>query len=216
LAVRERAWAWLASEKPKAYENLALTARLCDSPWQDTRDVAFRFLREAPAEHVTADVIVSIVDSVKDDVQAFGRELCGRVFRDEDGPKLLARLSEHPQTSVQLFATNYLERFAAGHPERLEALVPYFTSVLSRVAKGRIAKARVLAFLRAEGTKSAEGAAIGMALFHRLSATMAIEDAATSIEAMLAIGRAFPEVPLPLTLVPVPVVTAAARTSRKS
>jgi hypothetical protein len=45
---------------------------------------------------------------------------------------------------------------------------------------------------------------------------MAIEDAATSIEAMLAIGRAFPEVPLPLTLVPVPVVTAAARTSRKS
>lgn len=216
VAVRERAWAWLAGEKAKAYGNLALTARLCDSPWQDTREVAFRFLREAPAEHVTADVIVAIVDSVKDDVQAFGRELCSRVFRDEDGPKLLLRLSEHPQSSVQLFATNYLERFAAGHPERLEALVPYFTSVLSRVAKGRIAKARVLAFLRAEGTKSAEGAAIGMALIHRLSATMAIEDAATSIEAMLAIGRAFPEIPLPLTLVPVPVVTAAARTSRKS
>ena len=35
---------------------------------------------------------------------------------------VLTRLAEHPTRAVQLFATNYLERFAAGRPERFAAL----------------------------------------------------------------------------------------------
>jgi hypothetical protein len=156
-----------------------------------------------PPEHFTADVLVAVIDSVKEDVQSFGRELTSRVFKEEDGPALLLKLSEHPQRSVQLFATNYLERFATDKVGRLEQLVPYFTSVLSRVNQGRVAKARVLAFLRGEGLRNAQAAALVVGLLHRLAATIAIEDRALALEARAAIGRAHPEVPLPLRVVPV-------------
>lgn len=202
LSVREAAWSLFSSDVARVHGNLATAARLCDSTWQDTRDFAFGYFRTVPADLVTADVLVAIVDSVKEDVQSFGRELASRVFRDEDGPTLLLRLSEHPARSVQLFTTNYLERFAADQPGRLEALVPYFVSVLSRVNRGRIAKARVLAFLHREGLRNAVSAALVVGILHRLSATIAIEDRALAIEAMVAIGRAHPEVPLPLRFVP--------------
>ncbi len=202
LAVREASWSLFASDTARVHGNLAVAARLCDSTWLDTRTFAFGYFRTVPAEIVTAEVLVAIVDSVKEDVQSFGRELASRVFRDEDGPTLLLRLSEHPARAVQLFATNYLERFAADQPGRLETLVPYFVSVLSRVNRGRIAKARVLAFLQREGLRNAVSAALVVGMLHRLSATIAIEDRALAIEAMVAIGRAHPEVPLPLRFIP--------------
>lgn len=201
--MRQAAWSLFAADVARVHANLAAAARLCDAKWPDTRAFAFDFFRNVPAEHFSAEVLVSVIDSVKEDVQAFGRELAARVFKDEDGPTLLLRLAEHPQRSVQLFATNYLERFAADRVGRLEQLVPYFQSVLSRVNQGRVAKARVLAFLRAEGLRSAPGAVVVVALLHRLSATISIEDRALAIEAMVAIGRAHPEVPLPLRFIAV-------------
>lgn len=201
LAVRRASWKMIESDTARVHQNLAAAARLCDADWQDTREFAYRYFRSVPPELFTADVLVSVIDSVKDDVQAFGRELASRVFREEDGPRLLLKLSEHPQRSVQLFATNYLDRFAAGNVARIEELVPYFTSVLSRVNQGRVAKARVLSFLRREGIKDARAAVTVVAILHRLSATIAIEDGGLAIEAMVAIGRAHPEVALPLRFV---------------
>jgi hypothetical protein len=202
LAVRQAAWTMFESDPARILASLAAAARLCDAKWQDSREFAYRYFRQVPAEHFTADVLVAVIDSVKEDVQAFGRELTSRVFRDEDGPVLLLKLSEHPQRSVQLFATNYLDRFASDKVGRLEQLVPYFTSVLSRVNQGRVAKARVLAFLLREGLRSAPAAELVVKLLHRLSATIAIEDRATAIEAMVAIGRVHPDVALPIRFIP--------------
>lgn len=214
LSVRMAAWAMFESDQKRIAQNLPAAARLCDATWQDTRERAFAYFRALPAHLFTAAVLVSIIDSVKDDVQAFGRELASRTFKDEDGPTLLLHLSEHPQRSVQLFATNYLERFASAELGRLEALVPYFTSVLSRVNQGRVAKARVLAFLRREGLRDEASAKIVIAILHRLSATIAIEDGGLAIETMVAIGKAHPGVPLPLRFLDPP--TLAARAGRAS
>ncbi|HQY61721.1 MAG TPA: hypothetical protein PK141_10040 [Polyangiaceae bacterium] len=203
LAVRQASWRMFEAERARVLASLVTAARLCDAKWADTRERAFAFFRAVPAEHFTADVLVSVIDSVKEDVQSFGRELASRVFKEEDGPALLLKLSEHPQRSVQLFTTNYLERFASDKVGRLELLVPYFTSVLSRVNQGRVAKARVLAFLRREGLANPQAAALVVSVLHRLSATIAIEDRALALEAMVAVGRAHPEVPLPLRVVPV-------------
>jgi hypothetical protein len=131
--------------------------------------------RPSRAPTLTAEVLVGVIDSVRPDVMAFGRELLSRHFDDADGPTLLARLAEHPTSAVQLFTTNYLERFATGRPDRLPALVPYFASVLSRVNHGRIAKQRVLAFLAAEGSRDDRAAAVVMPLLFRLAATVSVE-----------------------------------------
>lgn len=209
LAVRQAAWSMFEADGVRIRRELAKAARLTDAKWQDTREFAARYFRGLEPELFDADVLVSVIDSVKEDVQAFGRELAARVFKEQDGPTLLLKLSEHPARSVQMFASNYLERYAAGQPERIGALVPYFTSVLSQVNQGRIAKTRVLAFLRREGEASASSAEAVIALLHRLSATIAIEDRAHAIEALLAIARAHPDLPTPLTVVAPPLLNGA-------
>ncbi|MFL5348733.1 MAG: WGR domain-containing protein [Hyalangium sp.] len=206
LKVREWAWRWLEGHVPEVRAELATAVRLLDTRWEDARAFAFRYFRERFApEDFSLEVLVSVADSVRTDVQTFGRELLARAFREADGPELLLRLSEHPAPPVQLFATHYLERFASGNAALVEKLVPYFVRVLSQVNKGRAARGRVLEFLRKEGQRNEVAGRQAMDVLHRLSATIAIENRAAALEAMLAIGKAQPALPLPVRLKPVEV-----------
>ncbi|MEZ0228493.1 MAG: hypothetical protein ACAI25_07690, partial [Planctomycetota bacterium] len=101
-----------------------------------------------------------------------------------------------------LFASNFLERHASGSLARIQALAPYFVSVLARVNKGRVAKDRALAFLLAEGLRSEEAARLVASIFTRQSVTVAIGDKATLVEGLLAIKRAYPDVEMPLVVAP--------------
>ncbi|WP_224361341.1 WGR domain-containing protein [Hyalangium versicolor] len=206
LKVREWAWRWLEGHVPQVGQELATAVQLLDTRWDDARAFAFRYFRERFApEQYSLEVLVSVADSVRPDVQAFGREMLARSFRDADGPELLLRLSEHPAPPVQLFATHYLERFASGNASMVEKLVPYFVRVLSQVNKGRAARGRVLEFLRKEGQRNEVSGRQAMDVLHRLSATIAIENRAAALEAMLSIGKAQPAIPLPVRLKPVEV-----------
>jgi hypothetical protein len=206
LKVREWAWRWLEGHVSEVRADLATAVRLLDTRWDDARAFAFRYFRErfAPQDY-TLEVLVSVADSVRPDVQTFGREMLARSFREEDGPELLLRLSEHPAPAVQLFATNYLDRFASGNVALVEKLVPYFNRVLNQVNKGSSARSRVLQFLRREGQRNEVAGRHAMDVLHRLSATIAIENRAAALEAMLAIGKAQPSIPLPVRLKPVEV-----------
>lgn len=214
LAVREAAHAYLRSVLPRIRgnpEEVALAVRIVESRWPDSRDFGFRLLREELGEpDYTPEILVGICDSVKPEVQALGRELITRYFHSDRGPEYLLKLSEHPSTDLQLFATNYLETYAAGQPARLQALQLYFISVLSRVNQARLAKLRVHAFLRAEAGRSIEAAALVVDILSRVSATVAIGERARSIETLLAIHALHPALPLPLALRPPPLRAASA------
>jgi predicted DNA-binding WGR domain protein len=180
-------------------EEMAQAVRLLDAKWDNARDFYFQIFRERfTAEDFTPAILVNICDSVREDVQRLGRELISRHFETAAGQEYLLKLSEHPSADLQLFATNYLERYAANDPSRLKELTPYFTSVLSRINRARVAKSRVLAFLTAEALKSEEAARIVAEILIRQSVTIAIGDRAAAIEAMLQIHRIYPEVPLPI------------------
>lgn len=211
LSVRAAAWSMYEHDLARVTANMAAAVRILDAKWDDSRAWAFGFFRrpEFGREQFTGDVLVGVIDSVRDDVQAFARELLQQHFDEADGPTVLLRLSEHPTRAVQMFATNYLDRFAAGKPDKLEALMPYFTSVLSRVNQGRIAKHRVLEFLKAEGARDARSANIVIPLLFRLAATISIEYRAAALEVMMTIHRARPEVSLPVQIKPVRVVAPA-------
>ncbi|MFO0734557.1 MAG: hypothetical protein U0270_01695 [Labilithrix sp.] len=201
LSVRQAAWSSFERGVDRVKGNMTEAARILDAKWEDSRVWARDFFRtKLGAEAFTADVLVTILDSVREDVQAFGRELTTQYFREEDGPLLMAKLAEHPSTAVQLYTTNYLTRYAKDAPGKLEAMMPYFTSVLSRVNRGRIAKQRVLGFLEQEGVKNAESAKAVISVLHRVSATMAIELRAAAIGSMVAIHHAQPGVPVPFTI----------------
>lgn len=202
--VRDAACLYLSRVAPRLHADptaLGEAARILESKWDDAREYGFRMLRDEFGEKdFTPDLLIAICDSVRPDVQALGRELITRHFSGSDGVTYLLRLSEHPSTDLQLFATNYLERFAVDDVARLASLRAYFVSVLSRVNQARLAKRRVYEFLLAEACKSREAALLISDILARVSATIAIGDRARAIEAMLEIGRRFPDVPLPVSL----------------
>ncbi|HYO72650.1 MAG TPA: hypothetical protein VEU33_41905 [Archangium sp.] len=206
VAVREWAWRWLEAHLPEVRAELATAVGLLDSRWDDARAFGFRFFRERFApEDFSLEVLVSVADSIRKDVQAYGLEQLTRSVREEDGPELLLRLSEHPAPSVQLFATTYLERFASGKPALVEQLAPYFIRVLGQVNKGRVARQRVLGFLMREGRGSEASGRVALEVLHRMSATIAIEHRAAALEAMLSISKAQPSLPMPFVIRPVEV-----------
>ena len=184
-------------------DEMAQAIRLLDVKWDDARAFFFAAFRtHFGAEDFKPGILVSICDSVRSEVQQFGRELVTKYFSEEAGQEYMLKLSEHPSSDLQLFVTNYLERYCVDAPERLRELSHYFTSVLARVNKARVAKARVMAFLTAEAQKSEAAARVVAEILARQSATVAIGQKAAAIEAMLVIRRAYPWIPLPLNVKP--------------
>jgi predicted DNA-binding WGR domain protein len=212
LAVRQASWVLFSKllhrlqpdmNAPQHLDEMAKAVKLLEAKWDDSRNFWFGiFDTHFSAENFTPGILVSICDSVRADVQAFGRKLITRFFAEADGQEYLLKLSEHPSADLQTFATNYLERYAADDAARLESLKHYFISVLSRVNKARVAKSRVVAFLTGESQKSEAAARLVAEIFARQSLTMAIGDKAAAIEAMLKIHTAFPQIALPIQLKP--------------
>lgn len=167
--------------------------RLLDAKWDEVRLAAMDFFRTNFREQDwDIDSLVSVADSVRPDVEAFGKELITRFFQEEDGKTYLTKLSQHPSVNMQLFATNYLERFAADDLERLQTLEFYFRSVLTRVNKARVAKDRIFSFLEKEALKSEPTAAWITLIFNDMLATNAIQDKARCIEILQKLKAKYP------------------------
>ena len=191
-------------------QEMLAAVRLLEAKCDDSREFAHRvFNTNFTAEDWTPEVMVSICDSIREDVRQFGRDLVTRTFQQSYGQEYLLKFSEHPSADMQLFATNYLENYAVDNPDRLRELTPYFVSVLCRVNRGRVAKQRVFAFLDAEAQKSPESAQIVAEILTRQSVTMAIGDKATAIQTMLKIHQLYPQLSLPIQVKPVSVVATA-------
>ena len=218
LSVRQ--WAWLGDHPHLAVREWSRQAysqhveqikqaagdalRILDSEWDDTRAFAIDyFSTRFTAADWTPELLISICDSVRDDVQAFGRELISRFFEEASGADYLLKLSQHPSTSVQLFASNFLQGYAAGRPERLADLTPYFLTVLAQVNRSRTAKTRILRFLHQEALQDRAAALIAAPIFNRQSATAAITDKAACLEALRDIQQRYPDLELALTVKPV-------------
>jgi predicted DNA-binding WGR domain protein len=202
LSVREAAREMFLQSLNRIRSNsqeMLSAVRLLESKWHDSREFASRiFNSEFTAEEWTPEVIVSICDSVRQDVRAFGRELVTRNFQQNYGQEYLLKFSEHPSSDMQMFATNYLENYAVNNPTRLRELTPYFITVLSGVSRGRVAKQRLFAFLDAEAQKSEEAARVVAEILTRQSATMAIGDKAAAIQTMVKINKNYPEISVPI------------------
>ncbi|MBD1925533.1 hypothetical protein H6F74_04425 [Trichocoleus sp. FACHB-90] len=180
-------------------QEMLSAVRLLESKWDDSREFASKiFNTEFTKEDWTPEVIVSVCDSVREDVRSFGRDLVTRNFQESDGQEYLLKFSEHPSADMQMFATNYLENHALNNSERLRKLASYFVTVLSSVNRGRVAKKRIFAFLDSEAQKSEEAARIIAEILTRQSATMAIGDKASAVQIMLRIHKNYPQISLPI------------------
>jgi len=202
LSVRQAAWAMLTQILERLRNNLQeklAAVRILEAKWDDSKEFGLNFFQNNfTEEDWTPEVMILICDSIKNDVRQFGRELVTQYFQANKGEEYLLKFSEHPNADMQLFATNYLQTYAADNPEKLRQLQPYFITVLSGVNRGRIAKEKVFAFLEKEAEKSEQAAEIVAEILTRQSLTIAIGDKAKSIQTMLKIKQQYPHISLPI------------------
>ncbi len=201
-AIRESAWSLSSKHIHRFKENMNYTIRLLDAKWDDSRAFAFELFRnQFTEEDFTPTSLVSVCDSVREDVQIFGRELITKYFQKSHGHEYLIKLSEHPSLNVQVFVTNLLEEYAAGNVDRIKDLAFYFKQVLCRVNKGRVAKDRIFIFLANEAQKNLEAAKVIAEILTFVSATVAIGDKSAAIKLMVKLRQRYPEIDLPISLV---------------
>ena len=201
LSVRQAAWTLMERMVPRLQREIEAIIGVLDADWEDSRIFAFEFFETHFAkEHFSPALLVSICDSVRPDVQRFGRNLITRHFDEAHGDQYLLQLSEHPSSDVQLFASNFLERYASGSAEKLEQLAPYFIRVLCGINRGRVVRLRAQSFLRSQALADEGCARVVARVLERQSATAAVEDRAAAIETMVAIAHTWPDVPLPIEI----------------
>jgi hypothetical protein len=186
LNVREWCWKFYREQTPRIKYEKETSIKLLDSKWQDTRKFAMQYFRDNFTESDwNPETLITLADAVKPDVETFGRELITKFFTEANGVQYLLKLSQHPSEKMQLFATNYLERFAVDDVEKIKSLDFYFRSVLTRVNKSRIAKNRIYNFLLEEGRKTEAAAKAVSHILSDVSATAAIGDKAKCIDILL-------------------------------
>ena len=199
LAARQTAWKMFNENIGRIRYEREEAIRLFDSDWDDSRAFAFDFFRtHYVAGDWTPEILVGICDSVREDVQTFGRELMTKFFTEDKATEYLLKLSQHPATKMQNFAARYLQDYATDNLEMLEKLEFYCKVVLLKVNKARTAKNLVFTFLHQESIKSEEAAKVVIRILKRVSLTVAITDKAKCIEILRDIQAVFPELETPL------------------
>jgi hypothetical protein len=207
-AVRDAAHQMLTQILSRLHQSeaeLLEAVTVLESRWDDAQAFGQRLFAELlSAQQLTPSVVISICDSNRLEVRRFGRDLVSRCFRASDAQEYLLKFSEHPATDMQLFATQYLESDAIDNPQRLRELMPYFVRVLSQVNRGRIARQRIFAFLKAEATKSEAAAQVVAEILARQAAAIAVGDRANALETLLQIHHTYPHLSLPIQVKAVP------------
>ncbi|WP_028981729.1 WGR domain-containing protein [Sporocytophaga myxococcoides] len=194
--VRKYAWDYYNNNLSKVKENKEEALKIVDSDWEDTRNFAFDYFRNKfKQEDWSAENLIALCDSTRETVQNFGKEMIMKSFKSEDGEEYLLKLSQHPDTRLQLFTSSYIETYAGGKPDIIEKLKPYFTTLLSQVNKGKAAKVRAMEFLRKEALKDESIAQIASEILNRVSGSMAISEKAGCIAALRDIRKKYPSLP---------------------
>jgi len=203
--VSVRAWAMRALDRTlpptPTPEQAAELLPLADTGFDDARDYARQLFGERlPDESLNVELLIAWVDHPQPWVQALGRARLVRRMSAADASLCLTRLSQHPSTQVQLFVTQWLLELptddAVQLAQRLRQLMPYFLTVLSQVHRGRVAKARITEFLRAQ-IGAPETAAVVAEIFARQVVTASLTDKPQFIAGLRDIAARHPQIELP-------------------
>ena len=104
---------------------------------------------------------------------------------------------------IQLYTTNYLDRYAFNHPERLKQLEFYFRSILTSINTKRVAKERVFHFLEKQVKEGENYGRFVSAILNDVVATISIKDKARCMIILNDINKRYPDIKTRLKAVPI-------------
>jgi hypothetical protein len=126
---------------------------LVETDWDDTRNWVFSYMRTLSVEQFTPTLIYGLLDSAREDVQAFAMQLVEIHFRDLDIGELLLRASESTDLFVQEYALSLAEKIT-WDATKVAKLELFFRTILFRVHQARKAKDMVLSLLTKLGKRN--------------------------------------------------------------
>jgi len=148
--------------------------KILDTNWDETFNFAAKYFEAHFNNNTwTPELIISLCDSTIIRVQDYGTGILGRFFEEQNGVKYLEALSDHPDSVIQLYCTNYLDRFAFNNDDVLSKLKPYFIRVLSSINSRRTAKLRVFSFLEKQSKTGGEKAKYVALILNEVVGTIA-------------------------------------------
>jgi hypothetical protein len=119
---------------------------LVETHWDDTRNWAFAYMRTMSVDQFTPTLIYGLIDSARQDVQAFGMEMVDIHFADLDITELLLRASESTDLFVQEYALSLAEKIE-WTKDKITKLELFFRTILFKVHQARKAKQMTLDLL---------------------------------------------------------------------
>ncbi|MEQ1564686.1 MAG: hypothetical protein ABMA64_03525, partial [Myxococcota bacterium] len=198
LGVRDTAFALLGHRVDAVRAQPESILPLLDARWAEARERAIAFVEgQIGADAIPADVALAVCDSVRPEVQALGRRLVTARFEGADGLRYLMRLAQHPAPEMAAYAASWLEQYAEADPERIERLLPFFVTVLTRPNRGRVAKLRVLQFVERQLVHE-PCARVLLPMLGELVLTTATSHRERYVEMLATVGRHHPHLPNPL------------------
>jgi hypothetical protein len=201
-SIRDSVTKYYDDNVQKAKYELESLMPIVNSPWEDVRQWAFEYFRERLDDSDwNSDRLLLLMDNVREDVQSFSRSLVSQVFNEEMGVELLSKLHEHPAPSMQLFATNYLEKYAAGNNVLISKMEGFFRTALFGINRGKITKKRVYAFLETEALRDEEMAKMAINILTDISSTSAVGDQSSCLDLLLTIKEKYEHLEVPVTFV---------------
>ncbi len=198
LAARQWVMAAFEAAPQRFQAEPADAVLLVETPWAETYDFARNYFEAWPAQAWTPDALAIVTDSVKPEVLAFARQLLRSRLSPADVEAQLTRLLEHPAQSMHLLVTELLTEDATASASAFEKLLPLARIVMLQVRKGRVAKDRMAAFLKAEALRDGERARSVAPLFADLTLSGEERDRAQAILALRDITERHPDIATPL------------------
>ena len=146
--LREVAYKYYEGNVSRMKYETEASIKLFNTEWTETNDFACQYFDTNFTEKEWEPaLIINLCDNVRPEVQDYGTRVLGKFFKEEHGIKYLTDLSEHPDATIQLYTTNYLDRYAFNNMDMLVKLKPYFKRILGAINVKSVAKQRVYAFL---------------------------------------------------------------------
>lgn len=201
-AVRDWAMAAFAADPARFQAAAAEAVLLVESDWPDTLAFARGLFASWPEAAWTPEALAVVTDSVKPEVLAFARHLLRSRLRPEDAEAQVLRLLEHPAPSMHLLLTELLTEQAVASEAAFARLIPLARIVMLQVLRGRVAKDRMAAFLRAEALRSRARAEALLPLFADLTLSGTARDRSAAILTLRDVADAHPDLAVPLVRCP--------------
>ncbi|MCH5583452.1 hypothetical protein MK805_00460 [Shimazuella sp. AN120528] len=172
---------------------------LVETHWDDTRNWGFAYIRTLSVEQFTPTLVYGLIDSARQDVQAFGMEMVEIHFADLDIAELLLRASESTDLFVQEYALSLAEKIE-WNIDKITKLELFFRTILFKVHQARKAKQMTLDLLFKLGKKNRDMAKKVVPLLSDIAHVGGKRDFEQILFTLTQIKNLYPEIESPVQL----------------